>query len=444
MLLSDALRSLVTLSGGSSLGRGAAVSLVLALAACSGSSSTDPSATPRDTGPGGGASEAGATANDGGAPSSDAAASIDALSPAPPVSPFAAQMPFIKDHGGGVIAAPKTVIISFPGDPLAPAYQAFATMLAASPTWKQTVSEYGVGPLTVVPPVQLHRSSPTSLTDAEVQSVIETALGNPANTFPAPDSSTVYTLLIPYGVTETGPQGGTSCGFGGYHRSFTLASGTRIAYAVIAECAQNKATTRTLAHELAEAVTDPFAPDSAAYAGVTPRDLGFVVGTTLGSEVGDMCETWTPFLMPTGEKSARVWSNASAAAGENPCLPIPPEESWFMTLPATAVPDMVGATAPKSGNPISGNGYKVAQGSSRVIDLGLLGDATTAPWTIDVHEVTPANVVTFALDKSTGKAGDHVMLTVTAVGDTSVGVPFAVDSTIGAIKHTWLGVIGSP
>ena len=182
-------------------------------------------------------------------------------------------------------------MISFPDDPLAAAYEDFATEIAASSYWADTMTEYGVGALTVLAPVHLQASAPASISDAQVHSILQTALANPANAFPPPDASTVYVLLIPNGTAATGPQGGSACngGFGGYHRSFDLPDGTAIAYAVIAECQANQAMTRTLAHELVEAATDPFIPKTPAYAGVGPIDLGFVVGTTLGSEVGDLC-----------------------------------------------------------------------------------------------------------------------------------------------------------
>ena len=378
-------------------------------------------------------------------------ATIDAGADAADAAPtLASVMPQIRNGSGPTLTAPKAIVISFPGDPIAADYEAAASTIAGSPYWKNTTSEYGVGALTALAPVHLQAAAPASLTDDQIQAVLQRAIDNPANAFPTPDASTIYTILIPNGTSATGANGGTACGaggFAGYHRSFALRNGTTIAYAVIVECQAGMAMTRTLAHELAEAATDPFATSSQpAYVGVGPRDLGYVVGSTLGSEVGDMCETTPVYLLPPDNlKLARIWSNAEAAAGHNPCLPVPPGEAWFFALPAASPPDQVVGTRAKGAMAaIAGSGFALAAGASRTVPLGLMSDPGTAPWTIAVHEVTEAGLVTFALDKTTGQAGDVVNLTITAVGDLSGGVPFAIDSTLGATTHTWLGVVGAP
>ena len=419
--------------------RAASVLLVL-LAACGDHTMVDTITVPP---PGGGTADAALP------PATDADASTpDAPDAAAPT--LASVMPQIRTGSGPTLATPKAIVISFPGDPNAAAYESATSTIASSAYWKETTSEYGVGPLAALAPVHLQASAPAAVSDAQIQAILQRAINNPANAFPTPDTSTIYTILIPNGTAATGAQGGTACGpggFAGYHRSFTLTNGTTIAYAVIVECQANIAMTRTLAHELAEAATDPFATSSQpAYVGVGPRDLGYVVGSTLGSEVGDMCETTPVYLLPTENmKLARIWSNGAASAGHNPCLPVPPGEAWFFALPSASPPDQVTGTRPKGSMPaIGGAGFAVANGASRIVSLGLLSDPGTAPWTIAVHAVTEAGLVTFALDRSTGQAGDVLQLTITAVGDVSGGVPFAIDSTLGATTHTWLGVVGSP
>jgi hypothetical protein len=361
------------------------------------------------------------------------------------VTSLAAQMPQVKSGGGPVLVAPKAIVISFPADPLAASYESFANDVAAGTYWHDTTSEYGVGPLSVLAPVHLQAAAAASLSDDQVHSVLATAIADVANAFPTPDSSTVYTLLIPHGTSETGPAGATACGtgFAGYHSSFALGDGTVIAYAVIVECIAGQTTTRTLAHELAEAATDPFGPKQAAFHSVGPRDLAYAVGTSLGTELGDLCETGAPFILPGVQlKAARIWSNAGASSGHNPCLPVPPGEQYFMTLP-TSLPDTVAGTLPK-GMPASGSGFALTKGQSRVVELGLMSDPGTAAWTIAAHEVTPSSLVTFTLDKTSGVAGDRIMLTMTATGDTTAGVPFAIDSTLGATTRTWFGLVGTP
>src|SRR5262249_10649438 len=154
-------------------------------------------------------------------------------------SELAAQLPQVANGGGKVLEAPKVVLLSFQGDPHAAELEPLANAIAASSYWAQTTKEYGVGPLVVRAPVHLSRQAPAALPDDDVHAVIATALADASSGLGQPDPSTIYALLIPYGTAETGPAGATACGpggFGGYHRSFALADGTVIPYAVVVEC----------------------------------------------------------------------------------------------------------------------------------------------------------------------------------------------------------------
>lgn len=394
--------------------------------------------------------------------SSDPAASGDAGTAADgdsastvSVATLGSQMPQVTSSGGPVLANPKTVLLSFPGDPIATSMDPFAASLASDPYWKVATSEYGVGPLTVLSPVHLHRSAPSSVSDAEIQSILTTALANPVNNFGPPDPSTIYALLIPYGTAVTGANGGSACGaggFAGYHGAFALPDGTVIPYAVIVECKLGVSKAGTLTHELAEAVTDPFIHTTPAFNRVGSHDLGFRIGHTRGTEVGDMCEGVNGTVDDGAEKVARIWSNAAARTGHNPCVPAPAGEAFFIALP-TSVPDTVQATLP-NGESMAGSGFALAAGQSRTIELGLMSDGTSAPWSVSVHEVDPSvkggagvpttTRLTFSLDKTTGVAGDRMMLTVTAVADTTGGAPFAIVSELNGEKREWFGIVGAP
>jgi hypothetical protein len=406
--------------------------------ACS-SRATDGASAPADAQPDSGTSAPGADASptDGANPAADAPSDAGG-------NDLAAQLPQVANGGGKVLETPKVVLLSFQGDPHAAELEPLANAIAASSYWAQTTKEYGVGPLVVRAPVHLSRQAPNALTDDDVHTVIANALADASNGLGQPDPSTIYTLLVPYGTAETGPAGATACGqggFGGYHRSFAV-DGTLIPYAVVVECSLYQAPTRILSHEIAEAATDPYVPATPAYYAVGPNDLGYRVGSgTKGSEIGDMCEDLAS-VMPAGigQSVTRIWSNAAARAGKNPCLPVPAGEAYFMTVPTT-VPDTVSATL-KSGATSTGAGFTLAKGQSRIVTLGFLSDGEVAPWGVAVREIDGGENLSLQLDVTEGKAGDVAHLTITANDDTSGGVAFAIDSTKGAATHTYYGVVG--
>ena|GEM_PF-7027365 len=108
-----------------------------------------------------------------------------------------------------------------------------------------------------------------------------------------------------------------------------------------------------------------------------------------------------------GQKTARIWSNAVARAGKNPCLPAPAGERFFTAL-ATKVPDTIAVTLP-SGNMTTGWGFALQKGESVAIDLGFLADAPGPAWTISAREPGDNNGtgrLSFTLDKTSANVGD--------------------------------------
>ena len=76
-------------------------------------------------------------------------------------------MPQAMSEQGPVMTAPALVSITFMGDALQGDIDTFVTQIAAAKDyWSGATSEYGVGPLSALPPQHLAETPAASLTDA--------------------------------------------------------------------------------------------------------------------------------------------------------------------------------------------------------------------------------------------------------------------------------------
>ena len=119
-------------------------------------------------------------------------------------------------------------------------------------------------------------------------------------------------------------------------------------YAVIARCAQAGLTlaqvlTTTVSHELFEAATDPLPGANSAYTGVDDDHL--VYGVAQPGPRSATCATSSrgANYTPTGYAFMveRMWSNAAAASGRDPCQPELPGEIVRPGDPAALRPGRV-------------------------------------------------------------------------------------------------------
>lgn len=239
-----------------------------------------------------------------------------------PHEPF----PDMPNNGGPVLATPTLVTITFAGYAYASEGAALDTYLAGS-DWLATVgADYKVGKGTHYGQVSLSQPAPTTADETSVPKLLEPLFQD--GTLPAPATLTdaVYILLLPstttvsfFGFPFCGPGGLSS---GGFHYEGTYQS-TKYAFAVINACDDSanafQDITPTVAHELIEAMTDPFPYTAPGYAIVDPANPWTA---TLDGEVADMCEIIAP--VTEGMYSLpRIWSPTAAAAG-SPCIPDPP------------------------------------------------------------------------------------------------------------------------
>jgi len=354
-------------------------------------------------------------------------------------------LPQVANLGGPVMSAPKVLPIFFAGDPDTDAIKSFLGQVGASAYWRATTSEYGVGALTMLPPVMSGLSG--LVTDDALQAEIAAKTSSSAAPWGAADQGTIYLYVLPPSITLS-YSGLTCCtSFGGYHDETKVNKTDGVAVPYVAACAcpdffgpgWNEVDERTgaMSHELVEAATDPFPrSDTAFYA----ADRANTVWTLVtGGELGDMCVVdFDSLIIPTGISHVvqRSWSNAAAKMGRDPCVPAQTTAPYFNSMP---VLDLI----PYGEDGYETRGVQIPVGGSRTIDLDLFS-AGPIPngWQVSVYSYeeffggTPS--LTFSLDRNGGNNGDVLRLTITALQTNPVlgADPFLVLSTIGTPGDT--------
>ncbi len=422
-----------------------AIAVASLVTACSGGGAKGQGSTAGATG-GAAATGGGATTGEGGAGTGGGDAGTEAPYPAPH-----AAYPLVVS-GGTTMTAPKIVNVSFPGDPLEADIDAFVEAIGKTTYWGDRTKEYGIGPLTSIARVHDTFMPPATYDDTDIQTWLAGKLDGSDPAWPAPDANTVYALYFPPGVTIT-EQGESSCvGFHGYHGNTQLADATPVVYAVISRCASIpedaaavgiQYVSAVASHEVIEAITDPQ---------VMSNDLGYyetdgahIVWSFLGlAELGDMCALvgnafYTPPDFPYLVQ--RIYSNAAAPTGHDPCSPEPSGQVYFNTAPV--LNDKV--TFDYDGFSSSTKGVHIPVGESKTVELDLFSEAPTpGPWTVTVHEEGGSNL-DLSLDKSKGQNGDKLQLTIKVNSkNTTYGAElFMIESTLGTQSSLWVGMVGN-
>jgi hypothetical protein len=433
--------------------RASFVAASLLITACTSSPATKPPPNGSTTSTGG--ASTGSSAGAGGAPSSSGTTSVGGADAGVPYPAPHAPMPQAVTSQGPVMKAPKIVGITFQGDSLQTDVDTFVTQIAAAtPYWSGATAEYGVGPLKALGPQHMAETAPATLADSDVQQWLTTQINADAGAFPQPDANTMYVIFYPDATTVT-MGGGTLCqDFEGYHSDYALTPGGQfVTYAVVGRCpppvmglAEIDEVTAEASHEIIEAATDPLPMDQPAYLTVDAAHMGWAL--LGGGEIGDLCAAFPDsFYTPTGITSLvqRVWSNAAAMAGHDPCEPNG-ASPYFNSAPVltdkvTIVGSPIGVTT---------TGAKIPIGSSKTIELDLYSDApTSGPWKVSVLDVTSAffggaPALSFKLDKTQGKNGDKIQLTVKALAKSSLGAsPFWIQNDLGSVSTVWIGLVGN-
>lgn len=345
--------------------------------------------------------------------------------------------PQIVWNGGAVLAHPVIVPVTFDGDPLRANIEQAVATIGCTSWWRAFAGDYGVGDAIGGAPVHVASPPPAMADDSDIRKWILDHVTSGA--LAKPDGNTVYALFYPEGATTT-YNGAESCkGFYGYH-DVTVVKGHYAPYMVVPRCGDLGVTTAVLSHELAEAATDPTLNG---FANVADDDIAWEL--VRASEVADMCNTiGNGHIVPPDFPFTvqRIWSNRAAFLGQNPCVPAD-GTTWFAAVPV--VSDRVGATL--FGPTVTGRGVRLTVGSSTTIDVRLESTAPTGGWTVSAEDrggSSESPDLTFSFDKTFGREGDVLRLTITRVkANATFGAsPFIVRSRANAQDHAWLAMVG--
>jgi hypothetical protein len=316
----------------------------------------------------------------------------------------------INVSGGPVVAQPHFVAVTFDGDAARTDIEAFIAQIGATDYWRQTASEYGVGPATAGTPIHLSEAAPASLSVEDARAWLAAHLDGTHPEWGTPDDNSFYVVYFPATTTLTMGMDQSCKVFGGYHDAAILPNGQHVVFAAMPRCDTFNGLTgfdvlgAAGSHELLEGATDPLW-DHHAYG--LPDDDHIAWNFDGGGEVGDMCafvpgaNTHVPGFPYMVQ---RTWSNAEAAAGHDPCVPHIATEPYVIAAP---VQDRI------VDGMNSGLGEQIGVGESKTIEVDVSsGGPTDMPINLKAvdYEVSPHLELT--LDRTTAANGDRAHLTI--------------------------------
>ena len=363
------------------LGPVVGVAMALAAAACGGGSSGGETAdasgggtADHQAGTEGGATEGSVDGTGGGADGGDGgvtdATGVDAPAEAGPfvTAPHPA-WPNLPANGSVVMNNMKLVIVASTGDTYLNDYFSYGDTLIGSTWWQSFAPEYGLG----TPTAAVHVTGPAITADpdtAAMRSYIASAIaGTPAA---AADGNTLYMLYLPPGIDILNDSAGkpnTNCVYyGGYHTTYDQAGD---AFGVVQHCPTQGTGLNDLqwpeiasSHEIAEAATDPQPGQGFTLVSQVDYSAPWLQppwAIAIYGEVGDMC-AGTQLI----KAYQRIWSNAAAAKGLDPCVPAYAQYAY------------VNASAPKGW-------YTTTAGKSVQIPVTGWSDRATQDWIIQAQ-----------------------------------------------------------
>ena len=384
-----------------------------------------------------------------------------------------APFPQVTYQGGGLLASPEIVTVTFPGDTLAGPLQEFGDSLTRSCWWDAVRAGYcdphgsscvGQGTVPSTAHVELPMSPGPKYTDSiagqssTLQSFVQQQVAG--GLLPPPDANTIYALYFPSNALIE-LDGQPSCrAFGGYHNTTTVTppggKPAAVPYVVVPRCtdqtflslfgSQLDEATFAASHELTEAAADPNA-GLMRIGFYLPQSLDSVPWNAVGGgEVGDLCVDYVGEAQghPTDQATAvtssgsytvqRIWSNAAAKAGGDPCVPAIAGDTYFNV----AISEGNGTvTLPVGGSAtFEADAFSTGPMSWKVVGQDLASLTGQAP------------VVEVSISASTVTNGDKVMVTVklmsapgTLRGSNVAGEPYLLISQSGTTYHLWPGVV---
>jgi hypothetical protein len=413
------------------------------------------------------------------------AAPTDHGAPSTTYPAFTPDMGQIDYNGGYVMTTPVIVPITWNGDRSQAKFDQFAALLGSTTYFHATTSEYLVMAAMAAPPVHLATAPPSQLSDTDIHNLITANAGvvggdgglagdgaAPVPEWPAPTENTIYAFFLPPGMSLDVPavgggSAGDACsqGIGGYHDQLAV-KGVTTSYAVVASCnfgnpfTPSDQSTVSMSHEIIESSTDPHPEDKfPGWTGFDPEHFAFDWLQQFQSEVGDACEFFSSSDYEEKETVPsfdffvqRTWSNQSASAGHNPCVPVP-GGTYFNVTPlkltfvsVTLPTSLTGTAQPQV---TTTRGVRILPGDTGTIDLGFYSDGSTAgPWQLTANEAggrqSTSSHLTVSIDKTSGQNGEKAYATVTVSSAGPLGAELLVfRSTMGGVSHLMPIVVSS-
>lgn len=377
---------------------------------------------------------------------------VDVTMDAPLEAAALPPVPSVQYLGGTVLNAPQVIPILYSIDSKVADVQAFLGALGTSTYFQQVTAEYvdGGSALTAVNPIVLTDTPPSTIDDTQIGPWLANLVQSDAG-LPPPAQGNIYVIFYPSTTTVTVKAAGwTLCSNNlGYH----TASPTLV-YAVIPDCGPVVGRTTTAldsvtsiaSHEIVEAVTDPLgSEDNLGW--VTLDAQHAVWNFSPGTEIGDLCafQPQSYQRIVGAYVVQRMWSNASAAAGHDTCVPLL-STPYFNAIPLfTGSVPIVGPLGQ-----VTTAGVLVPVGQSATIQVQFLSDGPTGDWNVIAQNEPPTSLpLKFSWDTSTGNNGDVRNLTITRMSnDTSGrgGSEFRLESVGSGVsagqQSLWWGFVG--
>jgi hypothetical protein len=231
-----------------------------------------------------------------------------------------APMPQVIPHTRTVLSTLQLVTITFDGYSAGDDVEAFGDVLVGS-RWYTTIgAEYGMSAGTHARKVRIG-TPPASLDRAQIATKIIDLIGRGDLPRPEPDHNQLLYLLY---VPPTVARGPDLRSVSGYHEMLAI-DDARFPIAVVLDDGHGlAATTTTAAHQLIDAVTNPYEPPKDGYYTDPPKTDPW---SLVRGEVADLCEGEAQYA-ELGHVFPRVYSSTAAQDSLPPCLPVMPGDTW--------------------------------------------------------------------------------------------------------------------
>ena len=393
----------------------------------------------------------------------------EAESPAEAAAPYPAtapDAPKVQSAGGTVLSTPRIVPVFFPEETQASALTDAITKYVASAEWRSATSGYGVGATTVATPVQVTASLPSTMTSDDLGAWIGSQLydGTSAGWGPVDEPTIASTLFVLYpptcitiyapGEDPGDPAAATLCGprpwdLEGWHWQTTPVPGPHRADRLRGRRRMHVG--RRVAggpDDRDDLARDRRGGDRSAVPHVArvlrrgrrARLLEELYG---GGEIGDLCaQDASDLVTPpdVGYVVQRIWSNAAASAGHDPCVPA----VGAGVLRRRRRRARLDSSTRTSTSTCTGWPSRAAE--SRTIDVRLFSDGPTDAWKVTAVDPNAAQggrpLLQMTLDEDSGKNGDVRHLTIRPLfTESGVTALYEIDSTLHGVTQRWYGEI---